>query len=164
MKRIVAALVCLSVPAGLLTGYVSGRDKKKVKNDVCAAGSSGNVCSVSKCGSATSACEVNITRVGGSSASAKANIPDAKDNAPFCVKAGTTITFRSASKDTGFVLDFGNSSPFDSGTAITGGADRPISVVAKKPGCYTYSVGACTAGSIYGMCGEDAAQLVVSAN
>ena len=79
MKRIVAALVCLSVPAGLLTGYVSGRDKKKVKNDVCAAGSSGNVCSVSKCGSATSACEVSITRVGGFLASGKANIPDAKD-------------------------------------------------------------------------------------
>jgi plastocyanin len=164
MKRIVAAAVCLLVPAGLLTGYVSGGDKKKVKNDVCAAGSSGNVCSGSKCGSGTSACEVNITRVGGSLASAKANIPDAKDNAPFCVKVGTTVTFKSTSKDTGFVLDFGNSSPFDSGTAITGGADRPISVVAKKPGCYSYSVGACTAGTIYGMCGEDAAQLVVSVN
>jgi hypothetical protein len=59
-------------------------------------------------------------------------------------------------------LDFGTSSPFDSSTAITGGADRPISVVAKKPGCYTYSVGACTAGTIYGMCGDDAAQFIVS--
>jgi hypothetical protein len=68
------------------------------------------------------------------------------------------------SKDTGFVLDFGTSSPFDGGGAITGGADRPISVVAKKPGCYSYTVGACTAGTIYGMCGEDAAQVVVSAN
>jgi plastocyanin len=164
MKRIVAAVFCLLVPAGLLTGYVSGRDKKKVKNDVCAAGTSGNVCSVSKCGSGTSACEVNITRVGGTSASAKANIPNAKDNEPFCVKTGTTVTFKSASKDTGFVLDFGNSSPFDSSGAIMGGADRPISVVAKKPGCYTYSVGACTAGTIYGMCGEDAAQLIVSAD
>jgi plastocyanin len=79
------------------------------------------------------------------------------------VKAGTTITFKSTSKDTGFVLDFGTSSPFDSGAAITGGADRPVSVVAKKPGCYTYSVGACTAGTRYGMCGDDAAQFVVSA-
>ena len=77
---------------------------------------------------------------------------------------GTTVTFKSSSKDTGFVLDFGNSSPFDSGPAIMRGADRPISMVAKKPGCYTYTVGACTAGTIYGMCGEDAAQLVVSTN
>jgi hypothetical protein len=164
MTRILAALICLLVLAVLLTGYVDGKDKKKVKNDVCAAGTSGTVCSTSQCGSAASACEVNITRVGDASASAKANIPDAKDNEPFCVKVGTMVTFRSASKDTGFVLDFGNSSPFDSGTAIMGGADRPISVVAKKPGCYTYTVGACTAGTIYGMCGEDAAQLVVSAN
>jgi plastocyanin len=164
MKRILAAFGCLLVPAILLTGYVDGKDKKKVKHDVCAAGASGNVCSTSKCGSATSACEVNITRVGDSSASAKADIPDAKDNAPFCVKVGTTVTFKSTSKDTGFVLDFGNSSPFDSGTAIMGGADRPISVVANKPGCYTYTVGACTAGTVYGMCGEEAAQLVVSAN
>jgi plastocyanin len=164
MKRIVAALGCLLVPAILLTVSVDGKDKKKVKNDVCAAGASGNVCSVSKCGSAASACEVNITRVGSSLASAKPNIPDAKDNTPFCVTVGTTVTFKSTSKDTGFVLDFGSSSPFDSGTAIMGGADRPISVVAKKPGCYTYSVGACTAGTIYGMCGEETVQLVVSAN
>jgi len=43
-----------------------------------------------------------------------------------------------------------------------GGADRPVSVVAKKPGCFTYTVGACTAGTVYGMCGEDAAEFIVS--
>jgi len=91
---------------------------------------------------------VDIKRTdGGDSASATPSIPDAKGNAPFCVKTGTTITFKSTSKNTGFVLDFGNSSPFESGPAITGGAERPVSVVAKKPGCYTYSVGAGTAGT-----------------
>jgi hypothetical protein len=35
---------------------------------------------------------------------------------------------------------------------------------AKHPGCYTYSVGACTAGTIYGMCGNADTQLIVSAN
>ena len=84
----------------------------------------------------------DIKRTGGDSASATPNVWNAKSNAPFCVSAGTTITFKSTSKDTGFVLDFGSSAPFDSGAAITGGADRPVSVVAKKPGCYTYSVGA----------------------
>ncbi|HTQ96449.1 MAG TPA: hypothetical protein VMH89_06565 [Candidatus Acidoferrum sp.] len=167
MKRFAVGLVCLLVPAVLLTGLVEGGDKKKakkVKNDICAAGTSSNVCADRRCGSESAACEVDITRIADDSASAKPGIPNAKDNEPFCVKVGTTITFKSKSKNTGFVLDFGNSSPFDSGSVIMGGADRPISVVAKKPGCYTYTVGACTAGTIYGMCGEEAAQLVVSAN
>ena len=52
------------------------------------------------------------------------------------------------------VIDFGSSDPFDHEGAIMGGADRPITVTAKHPGCYTYSIGACTAGTIYGMCGN----------
>jgi hypothetical protein len=47
---------------------------------------------------------------------------------------------------------------------MMGGADRRITVVAKHPGCYTYSVGACTAGTIYGMCGQADTQLIISAN
>jgi len=155
------ALCCLglSIPV-LLTAY-PGKEKKKPKHDVCAEGN-GQGASLITCGSATTPCEVDIKRISDDSASATPRVADAKDNMPFRVKAGTTIVFKSTSKNTGFVLDFGSSSPFDAGTAIMGGADRPISVVAKKAGCYTYSVGACTAGTIYGMCGEDAAQLVVS--
>ena len=70
----------------------------------------------------------------------------------------------SSSKNTGFVIDFGGSDPFDHEGAIMGGADRPITVVAKHPGRYTYSVGACTAGTIYGMCGNADTQLIFSAN
>jgi hypothetical protein len=154
----------LLVSAVLSIGLVRGGDKKKPKNDMCAAGNAQSICSPENtCGSATSPCQVDIRRDGGGdSASATPAISGAKSNAPFCVKAGTTITFASKSKDTGFVLDFGNSSPFTT-AVILGGADRPVSVVAEKPGCYTYSIGACTAGTVYGMCGEDAAQFVVSA-
>jgi hypothetical protein len=165
-KRFFAVLFCLLVVPVWLTGYLDGKEKKKPKNDVCSASTPASICSAANtCGSPGGpACEVDIKRAGSDSASATPNIPNAKSNAPFCVKAGTTITFKSTSKNTGFVLDFGASSPFDSGAAITGGADRPVSIVAKKPGCYTYSVGACTAGAIYGMCGDDMAQFVVSAN
>ena len=37
-------------------------------------------------------------------------------------------------------------------------------VTAKHPGCNTYSIGACTAGAIYGMCGNADTQLIVSGN
>lgn len=164
-KRFFAFLTFVLIVPVLTTGYLNGKEKKKPKNDVCSASTPDGICSAANtCGSAASPCEVDIKRAGGDSASATPNIPNAKSNAPFCVKAGTTITFKSTSKNTGFVLDFGASSPFDSGAAITGGADRPVSLVAKKRGCYTYSVGACTAGTIYGMCGDDSAQFVVSAN
>jgi len=94
--------------------------------------------------------------------SATPSISGAKPNKAFCIKTGTTVTFTSSSKDTGFVLDFGASNPFDHQGAVMGGADRPVTVTAKHPGCYTYSVGACTAGTVYGMCGEDVAQLIIS--
>jgi hypothetical protein len=162
-QRVLVGLLCLLVLPPFLTGYLSGDDKKKPKNDACAGGDSESACGEpNTCGSGASVCEVDIKRVGGNSASATPNSPNHKSNDAFCVKVGTTITFKSTSKDTGFVLDFGDSSPFDSGPAIIGGADRPRSVVAKKPGCYTYSVGACTAGTVYGMCGDDKAQIIVS--
>ena len=157
-------LFCFLTVLLLMTDYLPGKDKKKLANDVCSAANPDSICSGPNiCGSATSACEVDIKRSGGDSSSATPNISDAKTNGPFCVKVGTTMTFKSTSKDTGFILDFGASAPFDMGGAIMGGVDRPVSVVAKKPGCYTYSVGACTAGTIYGMCGDDVAQFIVSA-
>jgi len=54
--------------------------------------------------------------------------------------------------------------PFDQEGSIIGGSDRPITVTAKHPGCYTYSVGACTLGTVYGMCGNADTQLIISAN
>ena len=163
MRKKIAVFVSLLSLSVFFAGYLYGKQRKKAKDNVCAA-TNPNLCEDSNtCGSAVSNCEIDIRRSGEESADATPNIPGAKANAPFCVKVGTKITFKSTSKNTGFVVDFGNSSPFDSGGVIMGGADRPILVEAKKPGCYTYSVGACTAGTIYGMCGEEAVQLVVAA-
>ena len=162
--RILAVLSSLFVLPLFLNLYVIGQNtKKKIKDDVCSASNPASICSAENaCGSASSPCSIDIRRSAGSSATATPNIPGAKSNKAFCIKTGTTVTFASSSKNTGFVLDFGNSDPFDHPGAIMGGADRPITVTAKHPGCYTYSVGACTAGTVYGMCGDDVAQFVIS--
>ena len=59
---------------------------------------------------------------------------------------------------------FGAENPLDQEGSIIGGSDRPITVTSKHPGCYTYSVGACTLGTVYGMCGNADTQLIISAN
>jgi plastocyanin len=113
------------------------------------------------CGSASTPCSVDVKRTA-NAASSTPDIPNAKSNSLFCVKAGTTVQWKSTGKDIGFVVDFGPTSPFDPGGAIIGGSDRSITVVAKKPGCYKYSAGACRSGAIYGMCGQTNAQLVIT--
>ena len=139
--------------------------KKKVKGDVCSASNPASICTAANtCGSSSSPCEIDIRRSQGTYATATPNIPDAKSNKPFCVKVGTSVTFSSSSKNTGFVIDFGDKDPFDHKDSIIGGSDRPITVTAKHPGCYTYSVGACTPGTVYGMCGNADLQLIISAN
>jgi plastocyanin len=159
-----ASLLFLSISmAGFLAAH--GQQGKNSKY-ICSETNPGSMCTAATtCGSASSPCVVDVKRRGNTSATSTPGIPNAKANAPFCVKAGTTVTWQSSSKNTGFVLDFGSSSPFDTpntpGTII-GGADRPISVVAKKPGCYKYSVGACTSGTVYGMCGSSSAEIVVT--
>ena len=96
-----------------------------------------------------------------SGATATPGFPKAKGNSLFCVKEGTTVTFQSSSKGTGFIVDFGPSSPFDPPDAIIGGAQKPVQVVAKRPGCFKYSAGACYSGATYGMCGSGAAEAIV---
>lgn len=161
------ALWCglLVFPVTVMAPYISAKapngDKK---NYACSESNPGSMCNANTtCGSSTSACSVDVKRKGSNFATATPAIPNVKDNAPFCVKAGTTVTWQSTSKNTGFVLDFGPSSPFDTPDgAIIGGSDRAVSVVAKRAGCYKYSVGACVSGSIYGMCGSANAELVVT--
>jgi hypothetical protein len=164
--RYLVVLGCLFILPLVVTSFIIGQDnKKKVKNDVCSASNPASICAAANtCGSASSPCSIDIRRSQGSFATAKPSIPDAKENKAFCIKVGTSVTFMSSSRNTGFVIDFGSSDPFDHEGAIMGGADRPITVVAKHPGCYTYSIGACTAGTIYGMCGNADTQLIISAN
>ena len=145
----------------LITVVFAANDKKFS----CSESDPQSICSAATaCGSPTAPCKVDIKREAANSATATPEIPNAKGNKPFCVKVGTSITFYTTSKDTGFVIDFGPNSPFDPKGTIMGGADRPVTVVAKKAGCYKYSVGACTAGGTYGMCGNSDTELVVASN
>jgi plastocyanin len=164
--RYLAAVFCLFVLPLFLADLVVSQDvKKKVKNDVCSASNSAHVCAeANTCGSASSPCTIDIRRSGNNYATAKPSFPDAKANKAFCIKVGTTVTFSTSSKNTGFVIDFGKDNPFDHEGSILGGADRPITVTAKHPGCYTYSIGACTPGTVHGMCGNADSQLIISAN
>jgi plastocyanin len=161
-----AIVSCLLVLPILLSSFLAGKDtQKKIKGDVCSASNSSSICSAANtCGSASTPCSIDIRRSGGAYATAKPSIPDAKSNKPFCIKVGTSVTFMTSSNNTGFVIDFGSKDPFDHLGAIIGGADRPITVTAKHPGCYTYSLGACTPGTVYGMCGNADTQLIISAN
>ena len=164
--RYLAVVGCLFVLPVLLTSIIVGEDsKKKMKNDVCSEYNPASTCAANNtCGSASSPCTIDIRRSQGTYATATPNIPGAKSNRPFCIKVGTAVTFSTRSKNTGFVIDFDKANPFDHQGAIIGGSDRPVTVTAKHPGCYTYSIGACTPGTVYGMCGNATTQLIISAN
>ena len=116
---------------------------------------------VNTCGSASTPCTVDVKRTA-DSASATPSIPNAKGNSLFCVRVGTTVTWNSSEKDNGFVVDVGPASPFEPAGAIIGGSDRSVSVVAKRPGCFKYSAGACRSGATYGMCDTATAELLVT--
>lgn len=147
------------LPVLLLTSFAVGQ--KKSNKYACLEKEPAKLCNADNtCGSASAPCTVDIKRTG-NAASATASIAKPKGNALFCVKSGTSITWQSTSKNTGFVVDFGPDSPFDSPDAIMGGANRPITAAAKKQGCYRYSAGACVSGAIYGMCGATQAEAIV---
>jgi hypothetical protein len=147
----------------LLTGLMLANPQNKSSSKyACAEANPSSLCNASnRCGSESEPCVVDIRRKS-SSATVKPNIPNAKSNAPFCVKVGTTVTWQTSAGNTGFLVDFGSSSPFDTPGAIIGGSDRSISVVAKRAGCYKFSMGACIAGTIRGMCGSSDSELVVT--
>jgi len=147
----------------LAANYIGAKERQRGSQTyACAEPHPQSMCSAANtCGSSSDPCRINVKRKGSSWASATPSIPGIKENAIFCVKVGTTVTWESSSKNTGFVIDFGPASPFDTPGAIMGGADRPVSVVAKRPGCFKYSTGACTSGTIYGMCGSGDNEVVV---
>ena len=87
------------------------------------------------CGSASSPCQVNVNKDGGS-ATATADTSKPKKNALFCVKAGTKVVWHSTNKNTGFVIDFGPNSPFDPNDTIIGGGKNDQTVTATRPGCF----------------------------
>jgi hypothetical protein len=157
IQYVVLAMFFLLSPSMGAQEQQRGRDKY-----LCSEPHPESICTAENtCGSSSVSCAVDIKRTG-NDASATPGIPKAKANMPFCVRTGTTVTFQSPSKNTGFVVDFGPDSPFDPAETIIGGSARPISAVAKKKGCYKYSAGACVSGSIYGMCGSVETKLIIT--
>jgi plastocyanin len=145
----------------LLAGYGVAEEHASDKY-ICAEPNPEQMCNAGNtCGSASAPCSVDVKRTA-DAASSTPSISHFKENAPFCVKVGTTVRWQSSSKNTGFVVDFGPSSPFGSDGAVIGGSDRSVSLVAKKQGCFKYSAGACVSGAIYGMCGSVDTELVVT--
>jgi plastocyanin len=143
----------------VLSTYATSQSKSS--KYVCSEANPAQLCSAANtCGSASAPCSVDIKRTS-DAASSTPGIPGAKSNSLFCVKAGTTVQWKSTGKNVGFLVDVGTGSPFAPGGPITGGSDRTTSVVAKTLGCYRYSAGACISGAVYGMCGETSAEFVV---
>jgi plastocyanin len=149
----------LLLPIVVLSTYATAQSKSS--KYACSEAKPAQLCNAGNtCGSASTPCGVDVKRTS-NAASSTPDIPNAKGNSLFCIKAGTTVQWKSTGKDIGFVVDFGPSSPFDPAGAIIGGTARAITVVAKRPGCYKYSAGACMSGAIYGMCGEANVQLII---
>jgi hypothetical protein len=150
----------LVLPLVLIVGSAGAQSKKSKYScdepnpqSLCTAGNT--------CGSPTAPCEVDVKR-SAYAATATPQMPGAKANSLFCVRPGTTVTWKSSSKNTGFVVDVSDASPFDPGGAIIGGSSKDVTVVAKTRGCYKYSIGACVSGALNGMCGNASAELIVT--
>lgn len=165
MNRDRSSMMVYGCVLGLLilcAGLGTAQDKHHGdRKSVCEAPHPESICGANNtCGSPAAPCSVDVKRTADSAATI-ANISESKANAPFCVKSGTKVTWHSLSKNTGFVIDFGSSSPFDHPDAIIGGSDRAVTVLAKNPGCFKYSTGACVSGAVYGMCDSVEADLIV---
>ena len=156
--RILLVLLMISAVACLLSSMAIAQAKGKY---VCAEPNPQSLCNADNTCSASAPCTVDIKRDGMSSATATPGFPKAKGNSLFCVKPGTAVTFQTSSKGTGFIVDPGPSSPFDPPDTIIGGAQKPVQVTAKRPGCFKYSVGACYSGATFGMCGSGTAEVIV---
>jgi plastocyanin len=158
-RRLGTKCTALLLPVVMFSAYATAQSKSS--KYACSEAKPAQLCTAANtCGSASAPCSVDVKRTA-DAASSTPGIPNGKNGSLFCVKVGTTVQWKSTGKNIGFVVDLGATSPFDPGGAIMGGTERPISVVAKTPGCYKYSAGACMSGAIYGMCGETNAELVI---
>lgn len=154
-------LQCLLITLVLAVFGPTGQAQTKKSKYACSEPDPASVCNASNtCGSDSAPCSVDVKRTN-YGASATPGIAGAKGNSTFCVKTGTTVTWKSDTKHVGFVVDMGPTSPFDPPDDIIGGSNKSVTSVAKTPGCYKYSVGACISGEIYGMCGDHSAEIVI---
>lgn len=154
--------VCTLTSLCLLGFCAAAQDNKRADKYSCSQPNPEAQCSASNtCGSADAPCVVNVKRTG-SSASATPDVTKPSGNF-FCINAGTTVTWKSTSNNTGFLVDFSPSSPFDPPNTITGGSKKPISVKAVKPGCFAYSFQATKATAVHGLSKASRGNLIVLA-
>lgn len=152
---------CVMLVMVFSTGLLQAQKKKGGNSYACAEPNAETLCTAANtCGSDGSSCTVDIKK--DVTTTVAPSTPDKKKNQLFCVKAGTQVKFDSTSKNTGFVLDFGPKSPFDRDDAIIGGNKKPDTATATTPGCYRFSAGVCVSGGIYGMCGTQMTEMVVT--
>ena len=147
----------------LIVGVATAEDKDKENSkNACSQSNPASLCNASNtCGSPSTPCDIDVKRTSYSS-SATPNIPNAKANDLFCVKTGTTVKWQSTAKNTGFLIDLGDSSPFDPPGTITGGTEKSVSVVAKTTGCFKYNFSASDSRATYGMSKAAQGQLIVT--
>lgn len=144
----------------VLFGCANAAAQKKSKY-ACEESQPETLCTAANtCGSASSACTVDIRR-GADSANVKPGIPDAKNNQLFCIKAGTTVLWMSSNKNNGFMVSFGSDSPFDPDGPIMGGGNKQVTTKAVTPGCYKYDAGAFRSGTVKGMSGASKPELII---
>jgi hypothetical protein len=153
-----------SIASSLLLCIVLGSslaNAQKKSNYACDEPQPDSMCSAANtCGSASSACTVDITRSVGSS-NVRPSIPNARNNQLFCVKAGTRVVWTSSKKNTGFMVAFGTDSPFEPDSPIMGGGNKKVVTRAVTPGCYKYDAGSFTSGTIYGMSSGSKPELII---
>jgi plastocyanin len=144
----------------VLLSCATAQAQKKSKY-ICEEKQPENMCNeANTCGSASSPCTVDITR-SADSANVKPGIPNAKNNQLFCIKAGTTVVWKSSNKNNGFTVSFGSDSPFDPDDPIMGGGKKQVRTIAVTPGCYKYYAGAFRSGTVYGMGSGSKSELVI---
>jgi hypothetical protein len=153
-----SALLALSFVVLLNCANLQAQKKSKY---VCDEEQPESMCNAANtCGSASSQCTIDITR-SATAANVKPDLPNAKNNQFFCVKAGTTVVWKSSNKNNGFMVGFGTDSPFDPDGPIMGGGNKPVTTKAVTPGCYKYDAGAFRSGTVKGMSGGTKPELVI---
>jgi hypothetical protein len=158
MRRKLSSCSVALAASIVLLGGVTTEAKSKY---VCDEPQPADLCNAANtCGSGSEPCKIDVRKSGGGS-TVKPGIPNAKNNQFFCIKAGTSVTWMTSSKNTGFMISFGTDSPFDPDDPIIGGGSKPITVKAQNPGCYKYDAGAFYSGAVYGMSGGSKPELVI---
>ncbi len=151
----------LLLPCILLLGSVTVQAQKPNKYKCDDETQSESMCNAANtCGSASSACTIDIRRSGDASI-VKPGIPNAKNNQLFCIKAATAVVWMSSNKNNGFMVSFGADSPFDPDGPIMGGGRKQARTIAITPGCYKYDAGAFRSGTVRGMSGGSKQELVI---